>query len=869
MKNQTLIHLLAAMACLSASAASQVAAYHGATAAQHQTQWNTLRPQGYRMISLSVAGGLSGQHYTAVWVHRSGPSFSGIHNATYAEYTAWRTTQLNNGLRPYLVSASGSGSNEVYAAMWVNDGVDAQDLVRASRATFDTKCDWAWSNDYKLSCAAAFGTAASPLYSGVWVPNPEKTVWGYTIGDSSSGYQDRFDALTEGHGRPVFVTLSDFQQYLSIWQDDQVGGWAASHDMTSTTYQNTVNSQGGLGRFPLCAQAGGAGANARWAAVFVGTDTPIARVLTRTGTAVSGFSAFDTYMANHMLATDARAAGLAITKAGRLVYARGYTYAEPGYPITQPSSMFRIASCSKPLAAIAAHELDERLTTFSMATRVGVYLPLTPADARFDNITVAQTIQHASGMLRDAGAWTVANWLNPSNPTMPVTPWQTTLYAASRTLDFVPGTQSVYSNVGYTVLGQALEQAAGKTYERVLREEVGAPLGVTRLWIGGSRRADLLPGEVYYHGGKLTTGQSALHTDGRPLVGQYGGGGYGDINQIDAPGGVITSAVDFVRILAGTYDCARDNLLLTQATATSALAEPVAPLTVDRGGFAWEDLGNNVISHGKAGTLTGVASEVLWRSDGVAIAVFVNKSDAHASRTSLNNMANAVQSWPTHDLFPSYGLPAFQRVWPRLTGASVDRLPNVTASAFVLDGEVFTGVDRITFGARTITSQNSNTWADGWFRIVNDTRIELHPPQGMLPSGYQVRLHNGVFVSDPLSVTIEHTTGNVLMGPPTTSTAFSLFASRGSRPVNTVALLAYSNLLSPSSLPGVVDLGIGAGFTAFWLWPEGTTFNGLTRVASWQIPDFGAGTVHFQAILVEPGAPLPLATTNIESVRGL
>ncbi len=314
---------LLALAVSPAIAPSQVTAYHGVSAATHQTQWTNLRAQGYRLLSLNVAGGLANQHYTAVWVRRSGPSFSGIHNATYAQYLSWRTTQINAGLRPHLVAASGSGADEVYAAVWVNDTVDAQDLVRVSRTSFDNKCSSAWDDDYKLSCAAAYGTSTSPLYCGVWVPNPSQTVWGYTIGDTASAYQQKFDALNEGHGRPVFATISDYQQYLSVWQDDQVGGWAAAHDMTATTYNSTVAAQSQLGRFPLFASAGGAGGSARWVATFVSTDTPIARTLTRTGTAVSAFAAFDTYMANHMTATDARAASIAITKHGRLVYARG------------------------------------------------------------------------------------------------------------------------------------------------------------------------------------------------------------------------------------------------------------------------------------------------------------------------------------------------------------------------------------------------------------------------------------------------------------------------------------------------------------------------------------------------------------------
>ena len=49
--------------------------------------------------------------------------------------------------------------------------------------------------------------------------------------------------------------------------------------------------------------------------------------------------------------------GLSGASAGAMnavVLAHGYTWAEPGYPTTQPTSLFRIASMSKPITSIAS-----------------------------------------------------------------------------------------------------------------------------------------------------------------------------------------------------------------------------------------------------------------------------------------------------------------------------------------------------------------------------------------------------------------------------------------------------------------------------------------------------------------------------------
>src|SRR5690606_28843322 len=195
-------------------------------------------------------------------------------------------------------------------------------------------------------------------------------------------------------------------------------------------------------------------------------------------------------------------------------------------------------------------------------------LGLIAADARFADSRVSHTIQHSTGVPRDIDSWTVANWLSPSSPVLPVSAWNTARYAATRSLAFAPGTADAYSNVGYTLLGEVIEARAGKTFERVVRDDLAAPLGVTRIHVGGSRRSQLRSGEVFYHHDSLNLAASDLHTDRRLLSQMYGGGSYGNLLRIDAPGGLITSPVDFVRILTGCFDLARDGVLLQPSTVT-------------------------------------------------------------------------------------------------------------------------------------------------------------------------------------------------------------------------------------------------------------------------------------------------------------
>ena len=89
------------------------------------------------------------------------------------------------------------------------------------------------------------------------------------------------------------------------------------------------------------------------------------------GPPVPELTAFDTTMQQYMEARGITAGALAVTWHSRLVLARGYTWAPVGTPTTRPTSLFRIASVSKPLTAVGvlrlvqegSLELDQTLGT--------------------------------------------------------------------------------------------------------------------------------------------------------------------------------------------------------------------------------------------------------------------------------------------------------------------------------------------------------------------------------------------------------------------------------------------------------------------------------------------------------------------------
>src|SRR5262249_35160961 len=111
----------------------------------------------------------------------------------------------------------------------------------------------------------------------------------------------------------------------------------------------------------------------------------------------------DEVMKSVMTRGGIRQAALAIVKSARLVFARGYTFAEEGWPLTQPTTCFRLASVSKTVTTLAIYQLIERGRLKRSARMQDFRARRPPAggppkDRRFNEITVEHLLAHTSGL---------------------------------------------------------------------------------------------------------------------------------------------------------------------------------------------------------------------------------------------------------------------------------------------------------------------------------------------------------------------------------------------------------------------------------------------------------------------------------------
>ena len=480
-------------------------AYHGVTSAEHQNNFNTLSEQGFRMISLSVYGDPGDARYAAVWVQRGGPAWAAVHGVDSAGYQAAFNNWTSKGYAPVLVSATGTAANAIFAAVF-EQGIQGPWLARhgvtsgpeGNAGTFQNLNKTAHDQKMILRSVAIYGTPSDQRYAAVWHANPVFVKWHVHPADTAASYQTVFNAETQLPGyqlagyRPAYVTLSGDQVYCSVFKDDVVGPWVARHGMTSADYQTEFDKQNAAGFYPICVQGGGSGGNTRYAAIFAKQDIPASRQWTVTGTAVPALAALDHSMQTFMQANGVRAAQLAVGKNGVTKFSRAYTWAEPGYRVTQPTDRFLLASCSKMFLEAAVQSLYDA-KKLKPDTKVYPLLGFSkPADPRSDTITIQQLLDHMGGYDDDPNSPTSSHFDPTYNMRQialdlklnhPVTKLDVAKYMYGRKLDVDPGTVFHYSNFGYLLAGAVVEKVTNMKYFDYVKTALLQPAGITEVQV--------------------------------------------------------------------------------------------------------------------------------------------------------------------------------------------------------------------------------------------------------------------------------------------------------------------------------------------------------------------------------------------------
>ncbi len=402
-------------------------------------------------------------------------------------------------------------------------------------------------------------------------------------------------------------------------------------------------------------------------------DLAPSRVLT--GTEVPQLRHFDSLMQSFLDQHSVPGAALALVHDGRLVFARGYGYADihNREPATA-EHLFRIASISKPVTAIAILQLVEQ-GKLSLDDRVfDILTGYEPhledgqePDPRLRDVTIRQLLQHTGGWDRDKSfdpMFEAVRFAEELRIPAPAGPDDVIRCMLGRPLDFDPGERYAYSNFGYCLLGRVIERATGEQYEGLVQTRVLQPLGITDMRIGATRPDGRAAGEVRYY--EAEQGTSVFSDQlGQPVAWPYGAW---NLEAMDSHGAWIASAVDLARI-AVAFDDPEKCCLLSGGSIRCMHERPPGNVSLNEEGepeptyysLGWmvrEVEGPQRINTWHTGSLAGTATLLVRRHDGNHFAIVLNARRApditHLARAIdplLHEAIDQVREWPEHDLF--------------------------------------------------------------------------------------------------------------------------------------------------------------------------------------------------------------------------
>lgn len=155
---------------------------------------------------------------------------------------------------------------------------------------------------------------------------------------------------------------------------------------------------------------------------------------------------------------------VAITSRDRLLHVATFGFADLAArrPLT-PDTLFEIGSISKSFTSIALLQLRDE-GRFDPQAPIARYLPWFGVKSSYAPITGHHLMTHTSGLPRD-------------RDDVPSSRYQA--YAVrEREVGYAPGLHYAYSNVGYQVLGYALESVAQQPYAEAIAGRILKPLGM-------------------------------------------------------------------------------------------------------------------------------------------------------------------------------------------------------------------------------------------------------------------------------------------------------------------------------------------------------------------------------------------------------
>src|SRR5262245_6949951 len=327
-------------------------ARHGLTSAQYQMEFDKLIGQGYRLVEVSGYAVANVDHYAAIWEKAAGPAWVSRHGHTAAQYQSAFDTFVAQGYRLVHVDGYTVNDTDRYAAIWAKATGPAWVARHGmTSAQYQAEFDKFVAQGFRLTHVSGYAVGEQPRFAAIWEKSAGPA-WQARHGLTSAEYQSVFNTLVSQGYRVHKIngyTIANEDRYAAIFVKVPGRGWVARHGMTPGAYQGEFDNRVYQGYRLKTVSGYAANGSARYAAVWESDAMADADLSLIDGQILS-------YMNKHAIP----GLSIAISQHERLVYAEGFGDADTTTrEKVNPRHLFRIASISKPITAVAAVDLVE------------------------------------------------------------------------------------------------------------------------------------------------------------------------------------------------------------------------------------------------------------------------------------------------------------------------------------------------------------------------------------------------------------------------------------------------------------------------------------------------------------------------------
>ncbi len=288
---------------------------------------------------------------------------------------------------------------------------------------------------------------------------------------------------------------------------------------------------------------------------------------------------------------------------------------------TGSQTPYYLGSVSKSLTAFGVLKLVEkgRLTLDQPVTTL---LPTLHVAGSSSPLTVRHLLNHTSGIAKKAGF----------DALPPLRELERAGFSLATTEE--PGQKHEYSNLNYALLGLIIEKVSGRSFQEYMQEEVFAPLGMARTFIGSSEQNETRVVAQYQYWGPFPVKSPQA-----------------DYALTAVPAGFIcSSAADMGKYLQANLT---KGIVGTRRVLDSGLVAAMhTPWSKDKTGYAmgWNQgsyNGKRLLQH-LGSTATSYSAIFIFPDDNLGVAVLTNSNSLSFSESTVEGIISIVTGGEAH-----------------------------------------------------------------------------------------------------------------------------------------------------------------------------------------------------------------------------